>query len=129
MQPFWKMQAQQNARVVENIRCQSVWPAKLHHQGTRQFLRRKDQTSASRDVLLDAIRHVAKSHSREIGKEVAGYVDDPEEQTSVHSIETLQIMGKSIVLDSQQSLSRIAADTTRAPSVRTAATKALSTVQ
>jgi hypothetical protein len=94
-----------------------------------QYMRRKDQTSASRDVLLDAIRHVAKSHSREIGKEVARYADDPNEQTSVHAIETLQLMGKSTILDSQHSLSRIAADTSRAPSVRTAATKALSAVQ
>jgi hypothetical protein len=94
-----------------------------------QYMRRKDQTSASRDVLLDAITNVAKSHSREIGKEVAGYADDPSEQTSVHAIGTLQSMGKDVVLDSQQSLSRIAADTSRTPSVRTAATKALSAVQ
>jgi HEAT repeat protein len=93
-----------------------------------QFMRRKDQTSASRGVLLNAIMHVAKSHSREIGKEVAGYADDPDEQTSTLAIETLQSMGKDVVLDNQQSLSRIAADTGRTPSVRAAATKALSAV-
>lgn len=93
-----------------------------------QFMRRKDQTSASRDDLLNAIRNVAKSHSREIGKKVARYADDPDEQTSVLAIQTLQSMGKDAVLDSQQSLSRIARDTSRDPSVRTAATKALSAV-
>ena len=94
-----------------------------------QYMRRKDQTSASRDILLNAIRHVAKSHSREIGKEVAGYADDPSEQTSVLAIETLEWMGKDAVLDSQQSLSRIAGDSSKAQNVRTAATKALSAVQ
>jgi HEAT repeat len=94
-----------------------------------QFMKRKDQTSVSRYVLLDAIRYPANSHNREIGKEVAAYADDPSEETSVHAIETLQLMGRSIILDSQQSLSRIAADTSRAPSVRTAATKALSAVR
>lgn len=69
-----------------------------------QFMRRQDQTSASLDVLLNAIRYVAKSHSREIGKEVSVYADDPDDQTSVHAIETLQIMGKSTILDSRQSL-------------------------
>jgi hypothetical protein len=92
----------------------------------RQFMRRQDQTSASRDVLLNAIRNVAKSHSREIGKEVARYADDPSEQTSTLAIETLQSMGKDVVLDNQQSLSRIASDTRRAPNVRAAAIKALS---
>jgi len=94
-----------------------------------QYMRRKDQTSASRGILLNAIRHVAKSHNREIGKEVAGYADDPDEETSVLAIETLQFMGKDAILDSQQSLSRIAGDSSRAPSVRTAATKALFAVQ
>jgi hypothetical protein len=92
-----------------------------------QFMRRKDQTSVSRDSLLISIQ-VAKSNNRKIGKEVAGYADDPDEQTSVHAIETLQAMGKSAILDNQQSLSRIAADISRTPGVRTAATKALSTV-
>lgn len=92
-----------------------------------QFMRRKDQTSESREALLNAVRY-AKSNNREIGKGVVGYADDPNEQTSVRAIETLQLMGKSIVLDNQQSLSRIAEDTSRAPSVRTAATKALSAV-
>ena len=90
-----------------------------------QYMRRKDQTSASRDVLMDAIVNVAKSHNREIGKAVANWADDPDEQTSVHAIGTLQSMGKDVVLDSQQSLSRIAGDSSRAPSIRTAATKAL----
>ncbi|MCU1250943.1 MAG: hypothetical protein JWQ49_3972 [Edaphobacter sp.] len=90
------------------------------------FMRPQDQTSASRGVLLNAIMHVAKSHSREIGKEVAGYADDPDEQTSTLAIETLQSMGKDVVLDNQQSLSRIASDTRRTPNVRAAATKALS---
>jgi hypothetical protein len=94
-----------------------------------QFMRRKDQTSESRGVLLNAIRHVAKSHNREIGKEVAGYADDPDERTSVLAIETLQQMGESIMLESRQSLSRIASDIRRTPSVRTAATKALSAAQ
>jgi len=94
-----------------------------------QFMKRKDQTSVSRYVLLDAIRYPANSHNREIGKEVTAYADDPSEETSVHAIETLQRMGSSIILDSQQSLSRIAADTSRPPSVRTAATKALSAVR
>jgi hypothetical protein len=94
-----------------------------------QFMRRQDQTPASRGVLLNAIRHVAKSHSREIGKEVAGYADDPDEQTSVLAIETLQLMGKDVVLDNQQSLSRITADSRRTPNVRAAARKALTTVQ
>ncbi|HMH16022.1 MAG TPA: hypothetical protein VK578_23190 [Edaphobacter sp.] len=93
-----------------------------------QFMKRQDHTSASREDLLNGIRY-AKSNNREIGKEVARYADDPNEQTSVHAIETLQLMGKSTILDSQPSLSRIAADTSRAPSVRTAATKALSAVQ
>jgi hypothetical protein len=94
-----------------------------------QYMRRKDQTSASRDILMNAIMSVAKSHSREIGKEVAGYADDPDEQTSLHAIRTLQWMGKDVLLDSQQDLSRIAADSSRTPSVRTAATKALFAVQ
>ncbi len=94
-----------------------------------QYMRRKDQTSASRDILMDAIVNVAKSHSREIGKEVAGYADDPNEQTSVHAIRTLQWMGKDVLLNSQQDLSRIAADSSIAPNVRTAATKALFAVQ
>jgi hypothetical protein len=94
-----------------------------------RFMRRQDQTSATRGVLLNAIEHVAKSHSREIGKEVAGYADDPSEQISVLAIETLQTMGKSVILDNQHSLLQIAADSSRAPSVRTAATKALSAVQ
>jgi hypothetical protein len=93
-----------------------------------QFMRRQDHTSVSRDDLLNGIRY-AKSNNREIGKEVARYADDPSEQTSVHAIETLRLMGKSTILDSQPSLSRIAADTSRAPSVRAAATKALSAVQ
>jgi HEAT repeat protein len=94
-----------------------------------QFMRRRDQSSASRDVLLNAIRYPAHSHNREIGKEVAAYADDPDEQTSVHAIETLQAMGKSAILDNQQSLSRIASDISRTPGVRTAATKALSVVR
>jgi hypothetical protein len=95
-----------------------------------QYMRRKDQTSASRDILLDAIVNVAKSHNREIGKEVAGYADDPSEQTSVKAIGTLQSMGKDVVLDSQQSLSRIAADTTSStPNVRAAARRALTAAQ
>ncbi len=85
--------------------------------------------SVSRDVLPNAIRYPANSQNREIGKEVAAYADDPSEETSIHAIETLQRMGRSIILDSQQTLSRIAADTGRAPSVRTAATKALSAVR
>lgn len=93
-----------------------------------QYMRRQDQTSASRDILMDAITNVAKTRSREIGKEVAAYADDSNEQTSVHAIKTLQSMGKDVVLDNQQSLSRIAADTRRTPNVRTAATKALSVV-
>ncbi|MEG9436896.1 hypothetical protein JAO29_12065 [Edaphobacter sp. HDX4] len=93
-----------------------------------QFMRRTDQTSASRSTLLNAIAHVARSHNRAIGKEVARYADDPDEQTSSLAIETLQSMGKDVVLDNQQSLSRIAADTGRTPSVRAAATKALSAV-
>jgi hypothetical protein len=93
-----------------------------------QYMRRQDQTSASRDILMDAITNVAKTRSREIGKEVAAYADDSNEQTSVHAIKTLQSMGKDVVLDNQQSLSRIAADTRRTPNVRTAATKALSAV-
>jgi hypothetical protein len=93
-----------------------------------QFMRRKDQTSASRSVLLTAIKNVARSHSRDIGKQVASYADDPDEQTSVLAIGTLQSMGKNVVLDNQQSLSRIAADTRRTPGVRAAATKALSAV-
>jgi hypothetical protein len=94
-----------------------------------QFMRRRDQSSASRDVLLNAIRYPAHSHNREIGKEVAAYADDPDERTSVHAIETLQAMGKSAILDNQQSLSRIASDISRTPGVRTAATKALSVVR
>ncbi|MEG9435267.1 hypothetical protein JAO29_03705 [Edaphobacter sp. HDX4] len=94
-----------------------------------QYMRRQDQTSASRYVLLDAIVNVAKSHNREIGKEVVSYADDPSEQTSVRAIGTLQAMGQSVILDSQQSLSRIAADPKRAPSVRAAATKALTAIQ
>jgi HEAT repeat protein len=93
-----------------------------------QFMRRQDHTSKSRDDILQSIQ-VARSHSREIGKEVAGYADDPDEQTSVHAIETLQGMGKDAILDSQQSLSRIGADTSRTPSVRAAARKALTTAQ
>ncbi len=94
-----------------------------------QYMRRKDQTSASRDILLDAIVNVAKSHNREIGKEVAGYADDPSEQTSVKAIGTLQSMGKDVVLDSQQSLSRIGADTSRPPNVRAAARRAITAAQ
>ena len=36
-----------------------------------QFMKRKDQTSATRYSLMDGVMHVAKSHSREIGKVVA----------------------------------------------------------
>ena len=93
-----------------------------------KYMRRKDQTSASREDLLNAITHVAKSKNPEIGKEVAAYADDPNEQTSLHAVETLQAMGKRTIQDNQQSLSRIAADTSRALSVRTAAAKALSGV-
>jgi hypothetical protein len=94
-----------------------------------QFMRRQDQTSASRGILLNAITAVAKSHSREIAREVAAYADDSDEQTGVLAIGTLQSMGKDAVLDNQPSLSRIAADTRRTPSVRNAARKALTTVQ
>ena len=90
-----------------------------------QYMRRKDQTSVTRNDLLNAITFVAKSHNREIGKEVASYADDPDEQTSVLAIGTLQHMGTSNILKNQESLSRIAADTRRAPSVRAAAAKAL----
>jgi HEAT repeat len=93
-----------------------------------QYMRRKDQTPESRYILLDAIRY-AKSNNRKIGKEVVAYADDSNEETSAHAIETLQNMGKSVILDSQQSLSRIAGDSSRAPGVRTAATQALSAVQ
>jgi hypothetical protein len=79
--------------------------------------------------LLNAITAVAKSHSREIAREVAAYADDSDEQTGVLAIGTLQSMGKDAVLDNQPSLSRIAADTRRTPSVRNAARKALTTVQ
>lgn len=92
-----------------------------------QYMRRKDHTSASRDDLLNGIRY-ARCTNREIGKEVARYMDDPDEQMSTHAIEILQLMGKDIVLDNQESLSRIAADTRRTPSVRAAATKVLSAV-
>ena len=70
--------------------------------------------------------HVAKSHSRVIGEEVAAYADDPSEETSVHAIATLQEMGEEVLLDNRQSLARIAADPRRGPSVYTAATQALS---
>ena len=90
------------------------------------FMRRKDQASASRDLLLDAISYPAHPHNPEIGKEVAAYADDPNEETSVRAIRTLQGMGRNIILDNQRSLSRIAADSGRAPSVRAAARKALS---
>ncbi len=94
-----------------------------------QYMHRSDQTSASRGGLLNAISNVARSHNREIGKEVAGYADDPSEQTSVLAIETLQNMGKSVILDSQQSLSRITADSSRTLNVRAAARKALTASQ
>jgi len=97
-----------------------------------QYMRRKDQTSETRDSLLNSIQ-IVKSNHREIGaeiaKEVTAYADDPNEQTSVHAIGTLQGLGKDAVMDNQQSLSRIAADTSRTPNVRAAATKALSAVQ
>jgi hypothetical protein len=93
-----------------------------------QFMRRKDQTPASRSSLLISIR-VAKSRSLEISKEVAAYATDSDEPTSVAAIETLQGMGQSAILDNQQALSRIAADTSRTPRVRTAATKALSAIR
>ncbi len=92
------------------------------------YMRRQDQTAASRGDLLNAIMHVARSHSREIGKEVAAYAADPDEQTSVHAIETLQSMGKNVVLDNQHTLSRLARDNSKAQSVRDAATKTLATV-
>lgn len=93
-----------------------------------QFMRRPDQTSATRDIMLDAVSY-AKSENHEIGTEVARYADDPKEQTSTHAIETLQSMGKNIVRDNQQSLSRIAADANRTPGVREAAKKALAAAQ
>jgi hypothetical protein len=93
-----------------------------------QFMRRKDQTPASRSSLLISIR-VAKSRSLEISKEVAAYATDSDEPTSVDAIETLQGMGRSAILDNQQALSRIAADTSRTPRVRAAATKALSAIR
>lgn len=93
------------------------------------FMRRPDQTSTSRSILLTAIKNVAKSHNREIGKEVAAYADDPDEQTSSLAIATLQSMGKDVVLDNRQSLSRIAADNSRPPTVRDAAKRAISAAQ
>jgi hypothetical protein len=93
-----------------------------------QYMRRKDQTSATRYVLLDAITNVAKSHDRKIGKEVAAYAGDPDDQTSIHAIGALQSMGKDVVLDNKLSLSQVAADARRTQSVRDAATKALSSV-
>jgi hypothetical protein len=93
-----------------------------------RYMGRKDHTAVSRIEMMQSIE-VTRSHNREIGKAVANWADAPDEQTSVHAIRTLQGMGKDVVLDSQQSLSRIAADTSRAPSERTAATKALAAVQ
>ncbi len=97
-------------------------------QAVVKFMKRQDNTLQSRSDTLLSIS-VARPHNPEIAKEVAIYADDPDEHLSVHAIETLQGMGKSVILDNQQSLSRIAADKTRSPSVRTAATKALSTLQ
>ncbi len=92
-----------------------------------QFMRRQDQTSKSRNDILQSIQ-VARPDNRDIGKEVAAYAGDPDDQTSIHAIETLQWMGKNVVLDNQASLLRVAADNRRAPGVRAAATKALSAV-
>jgi hypothetical protein len=92
-----------------------------------QFMRRRDQTSLSRNDMLQGI-DFAKSHDRKIGKVAATYADDPDDQTSIHAIETLQRMGKDVVVDNQLSLSQAAADAKRAPGVRAAATKALSAV-
>jgi len=93
-----------------------------------QFMQRQDHTSMSRAETLQGIEF-AKSHNREVAKEVARYADDPDEQVSVHAIETLQRMGPDVVLDSRQSLSRIARDGSRSSGVRAAATKALSASQ
>lgn len=93
-----------------------------------QFMKRQDQTTRSRLDTLQSIQ-VAKSSNREIGKEVAAYADDIDEDIGIRAIQVLQGMGKSIVHDNQQSLSRIAADTGKPAGVRAIATKALSAVQ
>jgi hypothetical protein len=93
-----------------------------------RFMRRRDQTSATRASMLISIS-VVRSDNPEVAREVAAYATDPDEQVSVDAIQTLQAMGKSAILNNEQPLSRIAADTSRSPSVRTAATKALSTVR
>lgn len=89
---------------------------------------RKDHTAVSRSEMLQSIE-VTRNHNREVGKAVANWTDDPNEQTSVHANVTLQSMGKNVVLDNQQSLCRIAADSSRTPNVRAAAKKALIAAQ
>ena len=93
-----------------------------------RYMGRKDHTAISRSEMLQSIK-VTRNQNREIGKAVVNWADGPDEQTSVHAIRTLQGMGKDVLRDSQQDLSRIAADSSRAPSVRTAATKAVFAVQ
>ena len=90
------------------------------------FMHRADQTSESKEALMNAIVFRAKSHNRKIAKEVAAYAGSPNEEESVQAIQTLQAMGSNAVSDNQQVLSRIAADTSRSSSVRTAAAKVLS---
>jgi hypothetical protein len=93
-----------------------------------RYMGRKDHTAVSRSEMLQSIK-VTRGQNRELGKAVANWADDPDEQTSVLAIGTLQSMGKDVVLDNQQSLSRIAADTSKRPNVRATARRALTAAQ
>ena len=93
------------------------------------FMHRSDQTSESRETLLNGVRYRLRSQNRDVAKEVAAYANCPDEQISGLAIETLQGMGRSNIVDNQQTLSRIAADARRPLNVRRAAAQTLSSVQ
>ena len=95
-----------------------------------RYMGRKDHTQQSRSEMLQSISVVEMKvkgfNNRGIGRALAKWADDTDEQTSIEAIRTLRGMGMDVVSDNQQTLSAIAVDPRRAQTVRDSATKALS---
>lgn len=92
------------------------------------YMERSDHTLQSRRDLLQSIR-VARSHNREIGRNVAAYAESPDEGLEVDAVQTLAAMGSAVVSDHRQWLTDVAADERRGPAMRSAASSALASVR
>lgn len=89
-----------------------------------KYMERHDQTSASRDQLLQDLT-ISKRHDTALGHEAALYLNDPSDQTSVLAAGTLRSMGRDVISENSQKLASVANDPARNETLRSAARQAL----